>query len=185
MDLQRAPDGRERQLNVPAFRCEGRACRQRFPFGNQGGTVPGLMATPSLRSQLDVLAQQFTQQVLAAVQGAPLQELMGSLGQGGRPGQAGAISGGRAVGVRGTPASASKPTEKDGRLPRRSAEEVQMALQKIVLLVKTHKEGMRAEQIRATLGMLPKEMPRILQEGLASKKLTSKGQKRATVYFAR
>ena len=33
--------------------------------------------------------------------------------------------------------------------------------------------------------MLAKEMPRILKEGLATKKLTSKGQKRATTYFAK
>jgi hypothetical protein len=33
--------------------------------------------------------------------------------------------------------------------------------------------------------MLAKEMPRILKEGLSTKKLTSKGQKRATTYFAK
>jgi hypothetical protein len=184
MDFQRASRA-ESEAQRFRFRSRATPHRRRFPFGNQGGTVPGLMATSSLRSQLDDLAHQFTQQVLAAVHGAPLQELMGSLGNGGRPAEAGPPSAGRSAGVRGTPASAPKPTEKDGRLPRRSAEDIRMALQKIVALVKTHKEGMRAEQIRATLGMLPKEMPRILQEGLTSKKLTSKGQKRATVYFAR
>jgi hypothetical protein len=42
----------------------------------------------------------------------------------------------------------------------------------------------RAEQIRDALKMQSKEMPRVLQEGLAKKKLKSKGQKRATTYFA-
>ena len=58
-------------------------------------------------------------------------------------------------------------------------------LNKIVLLVKTHKDGMRAEAIRAKLGMQAKEMPRILKEGISAKKLSSKGQKRATTYFAK
>ena len=44
--------------------------------------------------------------------------------------------------------------------------------------------GLRAEQIRAALKMQSKEMPRVLQEGLAKEKLKSKGQKRATMYFA-
>jgi hypothetical protein len=51
--------------------------------------------------------------------------------------------------------------------------------------VKKHRGGLRAEQIRAELGMLPKEMPRVLKDGLAARKLTSKGQKRATTYFAK
>ena len=42
----------------------------------------------------------------------------------------------------------------------------------------------RAEEIRSKLGMQAKEMPRILKQGLAAKKLTSKGHKRATTYFA-
>ena len=58
-------------------------------------------------------------------------------------------------------------------------------LNKIVLLVKTHKEGKRAEEIRSKLGMQAKEMPRILKEGISKKKLSSKGQKRATTYFAK
>jgi hypothetical protein len=52
-------------------------------------------------------------------------------------------------------------------------------------LVKTHKDGMRSEDIRAKLGLESKEMPRVLKEGLAKKKLSAKGQKRATTYFAK
>ena len=43
---------------------------------------------------------------------------------------------------------------------------------------------MRAEQIRSELGMQPKEMPRILGEGLASRRLKKRGHKRATTYYA-
>lgn len=58
-------------------------------------------------------------------------------------------------------------------------------LGKVVGLVKKHKDGLRAEEIRTNLGMLAKEMPRILKEGVATKMLASKGQKRATTYFAK
>jgi Fic family protein len=51
-------------------------------------------------------------------------------------------------------------------------------------LVKKSKAGLRAEEIRATLKMQSKEMPRILKEGLSTKVLKSKGQKRATTYTA-
>jgi hypothetical protein len=54
----------------------------------------------------------------------------------------------------------------------------------VVSLVRSHKEGLRAEQIRSELGMQAKEMPRVLKEGLVKRKLRSKGQKRATTYFA-
>ena len=72
-----------------------------------------------------------------------------------------------------------------GRLPRRSAGEIEATLDKIVALLKKHKEGMRAEAIRVASRCRPRRCPRILKEGLATKKLTSKGQKRATTYFAK
>jgi hypothetical protein len=135
----------------------------------------------SLRSQLDALAATFAHQVIAAVQGASLQELGAS---GGSPvGRRTHVATGdeRQAG----PFSVPKKNGKPGRLPRRSADDISRLLTKIVLLVKTHKEGMRAEQIRSSLGMQSKEMPRILKEGIATKKLTSRGNKRATTYFAR
>jgi len=50
--------------------------------------------------------------------------------------------------------------------------------------VRKSKDGLRAEEIRTGLGMQAKEIPRVLKEGLATKKLKSKGQKRATTYTA-
>ena len=54
----------------------------------------------------------------------------------------------------------------------------------MIALLKGKKDGLRAEQIRAALKMQSKEMPRVLREGLAKKKLKAKGQKRATTYTA-
>jgi hypothetical protein len=71
-----------------------------------------------------------------------------------------------------------------GRLPRRSPEQIAKALDWVIALLKGKEDGLRAEQIRAALKMQSKEMPRVLQEGLAKKKLKAKGQKRATTYTA-
>jgi len=42
---------------------------------------------------------------------------------------------------------------------------------------------MRSEEIRKALKLDVREVPRVLKEGVAKKKLRSKGQKRATTYF--
>lgn len=82
------------------------------------------------------------------------------------------------------PARARAPRSGE-RLPRRSAEDIARALDSVVVLVKKHKEGLRAEQIRAELGLQAKEMPRVLKQGLADKLLKARGEKRATTYTAR
>jgi hypothetical protein len=135
----------------------------------------------SLRSQLDALASTFATQIVAVIQGASIHDLAATNGRAvGRSARTAA----EAAGAH-NPVSVPKKSGKGGRLPRRSAEEISSLLGKIVLLVKTHKDGMRAEEIRSKLGMQSKEMPRILKEGIATKKLMSKGRKRATTYFAR
>jgi Fic family protein len=50
--------------------------------------------------------------------------------------------------------------------------------------VKAKKTGLRSEEIRRALKLDVREVPRVLKEGLTKKKLRSKGQKRATTYFA-
>jgi hypothetical protein len=126
----------------------------------------------ALRSRLASLADSFASAVLDAVRSTPLEGLLFETG--GRP------ASGR------TSAAAPKraPKAARGRLKRRSAGDIAKALGEVVALVKGHKDGMRAEQIRAQLHMQSKEMPRVLAEGLANKKLKKKGQKRATTYFA-
>ncbi len=70
------------------------------------------------------------------------------------------------------------------RLKRRSPDDIQKALGDVVSLVENRPKGPRAEQIRSELGMQAKEMPRVLGEGLASRKLRKRGHKRATTYYA-
>jgi hypothetical protein len=138
----------------------------------------------SLRSQLADLAESFTNAVVDAIRGASLDELLAESGA--KP-RRGAPARAEAPAPTGRSAGAAKAsrTSNSGRLRRRSAEDIAEILDSVVGLVKKHGEGLRAEQIRAELGMQAKELPRVLKEGLSSRKLKSKGQKRATTYFAR
>jgi hypothetical protein len=137
----------------------------------------------NLRSALSELASSFTDSVLEAIRTASIEELLAqtsmNTGANGRRARSVAAPAPKAA----APARASRAAS-SGRLPRRSDEEINAALDGVVALVKKNREGLRAEQIRATLGLQPKELPRILKQGLSSKKLKSKGQKRATTYFA-
>ncbi len=83
-----------------------------------------------------------------------------------------------------SPKGAGASATPSGRLPRRSAEDIAKLLGEVVIVVKKHKDGLRAEQIRGELGLRAKELPRILKAALVMKKLKAKGQKRATTYFA-
>ncbi len=138
-----------------------------------------IMAFPmaNLRSRLADLASSFADSVVDAIRGTSLEELLSESGA--RP---------KARHVEGAPkakATSRVARTSSGRLPRRSAEDIAAELDKIVALVQKNKDGLRAEQIRAELGMQAKELPRVLKEGLSSKKLRSRGQKRATTYFAK
>jgi hypothetical protein len=132
---------------------------------------------PTLRITLHDLANSFASSVLDAIRGASLEELLGEA-RGARRGP-----GRPPKSTAGATASATPRARKPGRLARRSPEQIAKALDQVIALVKSKKDGLRAEQIRAALKMQSKEMPRVLQEGLAKKKLKAKGQKRATTYF--
>jgi hypothetical protein len=116
---------------------------------------------------LNDLVANLASDILDVIRGSSLEELLGE---------------GR-VGPRGRGPGRPKSTS-SGRLSRRSPAELAKALDKIVALVGKHKDGLRAEQIRVELGMQAKEIPRVLKEGLVTKKLKAKGNKRATAYTA-
>lgn len=144
----------------------------------------------NLRSALNDLASNFTDALLAALRSASLDELLAEQGNAPR---------GRSLGQpRGTTTKSapsasreSAPTRsrtsrltKGGRLARRSPDDIAKALATVVTLVKSSKGGLRSEQIREALKLDKRELPRVLYEGLRTKKLKSKGQKRATTYSA-
>jgi hypothetical protein len=139
---------------------------------------------PTLQSHLQDLAHSFAAQVLGAIRSASLEELASSNGS--IVGNGRSVRAAKAIGPAAMPAAkATRAARSSGRLARRSAEDIHAALGKVLTLLKTHKSGLRAEEIRGAVGMQSKEMPRVLKEGIATKKLTSKGQKRATTYYAK
>jgi hypothetical protein len=134
---------------------------------------------PTLQSSLHHLATAFAVSVLDAIRGASLQELLGEAGGVTHRGP-GRSKGAPTVERMDTPVRSARL----GRLRRRTPEEIAKVLDQVLALLKKNKPGLRAEQIREELGVQAKEMPRVLKQGLATKKLKSKGQKRATTYTA-
>jgi hypothetical protein len=128
----------------------------------------------NLRSRLADLANAFAESVVDAIRSSSLHELLNETSH--------------SRGIRGDGAarvSSQAARSPSGRLPRRSTDEIAAVLDQIVTLVSKHKDGLRAEQIRSELGLQAKELPRVLKEGLTTKKLRCKGQKRATTYFSK
>jgi hypothetical protein len=130
----------------------------------------------TLRDSIQDLAQNFASLVVTAIRGASLQDILSeSSGEKLKPT--------RPAGKRGP--GRPKGSTSSKRLARRSATDIAGVADGIVSLVKKHRSGLRAEQIRAELGIAKKEWARPLELALASKKLTKKGEKRATTYFAK
>jgi hypothetical protein len=129
----------------------------------------------TLRDSIHDLAQSFATSVLEAIRGASLEDILAGSG-GGKRGPRPAAS--KAGGAR-----AKAPASR--RLSRRSPADISGLSEKIVTLVKGSKGGLRAEQIRAQLNIAKNEWMRPLELALSSKKLTKKGEKRATTYYAK
>jgi len=131
-----------------------------------------------LHSRISVLVASFIDSVLEAVKSSSLEEILDGAG-------AVRAAGPRASKAAFAPRAPRVAAARDGRLPRRSAEDIAKTLEIVVSLLGSRKNGLRAEQIRTELNMQAKELPRILKEGLGRKKIRAVGQKRATTYFVK
>ena len=142
-----------------------------------------------LRSTIEQLAQTFTAGILQAIRSASLEDLRvaaaASSGGSAKARRAQAPSAAPASKASRAPAAPAAVTTAGGRLARRSPGDIEQVVDSIVGLVKQHKAGLRAEQIRAQLKLDKKEIGRPIAAALAAKRLTKKGEKRATTYFAR
>lgn len=140
----------------------------------------------SLKNRINALAEELTLGVLAAIRSASLEEL---LAEGGRASTSRAAS----APARAESAAAAapargrgkRPAAKGGRLPRRSPEQIAEVVESIVGALKKTKTGMRSEQLQKLLKLDKREISGPLNEALAGKKITKKGERRATTYFAR
>lgn len=98
-----------------------------------------------------------------------------------RPVRKAGVSGAKRASV-----SGAKRASSSARLPRRSAEDIDAAADKLASILGRKKNGMRAEEIRSALGMDVRELPRVIKAALATKKIVVlSGQKRSTTYGLR
>ena len=83
------------------------------------------------------------------------------------------------------PPAARPAAHRRGRPGRRSSADLAEMVDRIVELLKgSSKMGLRAEQIRAALGVNAKDLPLPIAVALQGKRVHKRGHKRATVYFA-
>ena len=135
----------------------------------------------TLHQTINELASEFAHSLVRALRNASLDEIIAethaghsAAGGGRRRGRAAASSGG----------AAPRGRRSGGRLRRRSVTDINGVVTKIVGLLKSNKKGLRAEEIRAKLGLDRREIPRPLAEALKKRLVSKKGKKRATTYFA-
>jgi len=140
--------------------------------------------TASLRNTIQELAAGFAAGVLGAIRGSSLEEILAEASGGVRrgPGRPRKNSFGLASAPGGRGAGRSGRGSQ-GRLGRRSAGALERVVERIVELLSKSSKGLRAEQIRAALGLSAKELPRPIAMALAAKRIRKVGQKRATTYF--
>lgn len=136
----------------------------------------------ALQRAIAELAQQFASQVVKAIGTASLQDIAALTG-----GAAPFRTPGRVIAApvaaapsRGGPAAAAR---RAGGRRRRTADDLAELGSRIVDLLKTSSNGMRAEAIRDALGVPRKELPRVFAQLVASGSVKKSGQKRATTYF--
>lgn len=153
----------------------------------------------TLKSTIEGLASQFAMSVIGALRSASIAEVMEVTSGGGNTRAASVVASsgaGAAAPVRrgpgrpkkvaaaGAAPSPTRASDGGGRLGRRSIEDIGKVVEDIVALLQKNPDGLRAEQIRSSLGVQAKELPRPLADGLADGRLEKSGQKRATTYFA-
>jgi hypothetical protein len=144
----------------------------------------------SLKNRISALAEEFSAGVLAAIRSASLEEILSEGGRSRGPG----FHAPQAAHAPAASSSAAEPAKrgpgrprgrKSGRLARRSPEQIAQVVESIVGALKKNKTGMRSEQLQKLLSLDKKEISGPLNEALEGKKITKKGQRRATTYFAR
>jgi hypothetical protein len=128
----------------------------------------------TLKSEIEALAMQFADGVIAALRNASLQDLL--------DGHASAPKG--ASPRAGAPAPSAGARKGQGRV-RRSASDIEHVQGLIVAKLREHAMGLRSEQLQKALKLTKQEIVGPIAAALAAKKIVKTGEKRATTYFAK
>jgi hypothetical protein len=143
-------------------------------------------AMPTLKNQIATLADSFAAGVLAAIRSASLEDILEGGSAPAAPARRGPGRPPKSNGVAAAAAPSLKPAKrgKGGRLARRSASDIEHVIGLIVGKLGEHKTGLRSEQLQKALKLSKKEIVGPLNQGLAARKITKKGERRSTTYFA-
>jgi hypothetical protein len=128
----------------------------------------------NLEKTIAELAAKFAGGVLHAIRGASLEEILSSKTHESAPRKAEQKAPGRA-----------RPSEAPKFRVRRTAEDIDGMVERIVVALKAAPEGLRAKQLRERLRVERNELPKPIMAALASKRVSKQGEKRGTTYFAR
>jgi hypothetical protein len=143
------------------------------------------MQTSDLDQQIRDRIETFVQELGALVRKSAVQAVASALGQGaptrrgpGRP-RANGLGGLLRVGRRGP---GRPPGRRKGE--KRAPEQLALLVDKLLSAIKS-KPGQRIEEIATTLGTTTKELTLPAKKLISEKRVSTRGQKRATRYFAR
>lgn len=134
----------------------------------------------TLKLTIESLAADFARGVLTALRTASLQDILAQSNASASTKATSAKALGAALGQKRGP---GRPAKNAGKASAVAASGDSLA--SVVSLLSSKPEGLRAEDIRKTLGIDKPTVTKILKKALATKALKKQGQKRATTYFAR
>lgn len=137
------------------------------------------MAKNSVSDQIRSRVEAFAEELSALIRDSAMETVREALGGGGAAPRRGA-RGGRAAAAA-APVRGSSRREKG---QKRDPEEIERLTGRLLDYVKGN-AGQRIEQIAAGMGTVTKELNLPVKKLIAQKSLKTKGQKRATQYFAR
>ena len=135
----------------------------------------------SLQFTISDLATQFAEQLLNQIRGLSLQEILAlSNGSASAPAKRGPGRPPKKLAANGSKAAASKP-----RASSNGGAGGVASVEQVVAVLKKYPGGLRSEHLRSELGLQRVETQRVVAAALSAKKISKKGERRATTYFAR
>jgi len=137
------------------------------------------MAKNTVNDRIRSRVEAFAEELSALIRDSAMETVRDALGGGGAPRRGG--RGGRAAAVSSAPVRGGGRREKG---QKRDPAEIERLTGRLLDYIKGN-AGQRIEQIAAGMGTVTKELNLPVKKLIAQKALKTKGQKRATQYFAR
>src|SRR3954467_5310637 len=137
------------------------------------------MAKNTVNDRIRSRVEAFAEELSALIRDSAMETVRDALGGGGGGAPRRGARGGRAAAS--TPPAPARPRQKG---QKRDPDEIERLTGRLLDYIKAN-AGQRIEQIAAGMGTVTKELNLPVKKLIAQKSLKTKGQKRATQYFAR